>query len=147
MAHGVAQIHAALVTALTGLTTTGTRVFDDDVAPIPESSLPALRVLDDGAEEIEYLTQRPPRTLARRVTFTTQILAKAADAKATLNTSLQEIEAAVYANRTLGGLARDMRVGPVDKSYSDEIDKRTGRADLVITVEWQCLEGSPQTPI
>ncbi len=146
MAHGVAQIHAALVTALTGLVTTGTNVFDDETTAIPEARQPALRVLDDGEETLEYLTQRPPRTVARTVNFSIKALAKAANAKGTINTVLGEIEAAVYANRTLSGLARDMRVERVDKNYSDDADQRTGEALITIAVDWVCVEGSPQTP-
>jgi hypothetical protein len=147
MAHGVAQIHAALVTALTGLTTTGARVYDDESTVIAEANLPALRVLDDGNESIEYATQRPPRTLLRTVPFTVFIKCKAANAKATLNTSLAEIEAALYANRTLGGLARDVRLEEVDKNTSDDLETRVGEAVLRVVVEWHCLEGSPQTPL
>lgn len=146
MAHGVAQIHAALVAALTGLATTGANVFDDELTAIPEASLPALRVLDDGREAIEYATQKPPRTQERSVEFTARALVKAANAKGTLNAILAEVEAAAYANRTLGGLARDLRISGVDKSYSDEADTRVGSADIGIVVDWVAVEGSPQTP-
>lgn len=147
MAHGDAQIHAALVTALTGLATTGANVFDDETTPIPEASLPALRVLDDGVGQIEYVTQRAPRTMARTQGYTVRALCKTANAKATLNTILAEVEAAVYVNRTLGGIARDMRVETYDKNFSDELEKRTGETAITINVDWSCLEGSPQTPL
>ncbi|MEY2653824.1 MAG: hypothetical protein RLZZ524_852, partial [Pseudomonadota bacterium] len=70
----------------------------------------------------------------------------AANAKSTLNTSLAEIEAAVYSNRTLSGLARDLRVEEVDKNYSDAMETRTGEAVVRIVADWACVEGSPQTP-
>lgn len=147
MAHGDAQIHAALVTALTGLTTTGANVFDDETTPIPEASLPALRVLDDGVGQIEYATQRVPRTLLRTQGYTVRALCKIANAKSKVNTILAEVEAAVYANRTLGGIARDMRIEQVDKNFSDELDTRVGEAAITINVDWSCVEGSPQTPL
>ncbi len=147
MAHGDAQIHAALVAALTGLTTTGANVFDDETTPIPEASLPALRVLDDGVCQIEYATQRVPRTLLRTQGYTVRALCKVANAKGKLNTILAEVEAAIYANRTLGGIARDMRVEGYDKSFSDELETRAGEAAITIVVDWSCLEGSPQTPL
>ena len=147
MAHGDTQIHAALVTALTGLTTTGSRVFDDETTPIPDTSLPALRVLDDGVGRIEYATQKAPRTLLRTQGYTVRALVKAANAKGSINTILAEIEAAVYANRTLGGIARDVRVEEVDKNYSDELEARIGEAAITINVDWVCTEGSPQTPL
>jgi|GEM_PF-6380798 len=145
MTHGVAQIHAALVAALTGLPTTGGNVFDDESTAIPESKLPALRVLDDGNESIDYATNSPPRTQARRVEFSVRVLAKSANAKAVLNAALNEIEVASYTNRTLGGLARDLRIESVDKNYSDDTDKRVGEAVLRIVVDWVCREGSPET--
>ncbi len=67
--------------------------------------------------------------------------------KGTLNTILGEVEAAIYANRTLGGIARDMRVEQVDKNFSDELETRTGEAVITVNVDWSCLEGSPQTPL
>lgn len=146
MAHGVSQIHAALVTALTGLTTTSTRVYDDETIAINVDAGAALRVLDDGEEQIEYLTQKAPRTLYRHVTFSVHSLCKAANAKGTLNTSLAEIEAALYTNRTLGGIARDVRPERIDKNYSDDLDKRVGEAVITVAVDWVCVEGSPQTP-
>jgi len=147
MSHGITQIHGALVTALTGLASTGAHVYDDELTPIPEANLPALRVLDDGREDIVYQTQRPPRTLLRSVDFTVRIACKAADAKTVLNTSLAEIEAALYANRTLGGKARDVRVESVDKNFSDDLDRRAGNADVTVRVEWIAAEGSPQSPL
>lgn len=146
MAHGVAQIHAALVTALTGLTTTGAHVFDDETTVIADASLPALRVLDDGEETLDYLTQRPPRSIQRQVTFTVIALAKVANAKGTLNTIAAEVEAAVYGARTLSGLARDMRVERIDKTYSDDIETRVGESRITVAVDWVAVEGSPQTP-
>lgn len=146
MAHGTAQIHAALVAALTGLATTGAHVFDDETTAIPDASLPALRVLDDGEESIDYATQRPPRTQQRSVTFSVLVLAKAANAKSTLNTSIAEIEAATYTNRTLGGIARDLRVERIEKNYSDGAETRVGEARITVAVDWVAVEGSPQTP-
>ena len=64
-----------------------------------------------------------------------------------VNTILAEVEAAVYANRTLGGIARDMRIEQVDKNFSDELDTRVGEAAITINVDWSCVEGSPQTPL
>lgn len=146
MAHGDTQIHAALVTALTGLATTGANVFDDETTPIAEASLPALRVLDDGVGRIEYATQKPPRTLLRTQGYTVRALCKTANAKAKLNTILAEVEAALYANRTLGGIARDVRIEEYDKSYSDELETRAGELPITVLVDWVCVEGSPQTP-
>jgi len=147
MSHGITQIHGALVTALTGLASTGAHVYADELTPIPEANLPALRVLDDGREDIVYQTQKPPRTQLRSVDFTVRIACKDADAKTVLNTSLAEIEAALYANRTLGGKARDVRVESVDKSFSDDLDRRAGNADVTVRVEWIAAEGSPQSPL
>lgn len=145
MAHGLAQIHAALVAALTGLTTTGAHIFDDETTPIPDTSLPALRILDEGEPEIEYATQKPPRTLIRSARFTVRGLAKAADAKATLNAILADVEVALYNNRTLGGKARDMRFTGSPKIYSDELETRVGEVEIPIVVDWVSVEGSPQT--
>lgn len=147
MAHGVAQLHAALVTALTGLSTTGAHVFDDETTAIADASLPALRVLDDGRETVDYITQSPPRKQERAVEFRVIGLAKAANAKATLNAIAAEVEAALYANRTLGGLARDARIVGIDKSYSDAAEVRVGSSEISIVVDWVAAEGSPATPL
>lgn len=144
MSHGAAQIHAALVLALTGLSTTGGNVFADEVSAIPESRLPALRVLDDGGEEIDYATTSRPRTLLRRISFSVRVLAKASIARVELNSALSDIESALYAN-SLGGLVRDLRIESVTKQYSDDADQRVGSADIRVVADWVSLEGSPET--
>lgn len=147
MSHGRTQIRAALATALTGLTTTAGRVFVHRIHPVTDAELPALMISTD-EEQIAHATQRPPRSQARQLTATVRVLARATSAlDTTLDNSLQEIETAIYANRTLGGLARDCKIERVEVTLDDGAEKPTGLATVTCLIDWVSLEGTPGTPL
>lgn len=150
MSHGRTQIRAALKTALTGLTTTGSNVHVDRERPVRKQVLPILLILT-GDEQIETGTTRPPRTQVRVLNMSIDCIASAdgaaPDVDATLDTIISEVEAAVYANRTLGGLVRDIRVDSIDHRIDEGSEAQVGAASISVFITWVAAEGSPESPL
>ncbi len=147
MSHGRTQIRVALAAALTGLTTTGSRVFVNRIHPVTDAELPCL-VISTDSEQVQHATVRAPRAQDRQITATVRVLARAtASLDTTLDTSLSEIETAILANRTLGGLARDSRIDRIEVNLDDGAEKPTGQGTVSILIDWVAAEGSPDTPL
>ena len=96
------QIRGAAVTKLTGLTTTASRVYANRLYPIPEASLPALRVsLDD--ETVEIGSIHAPALLERRITLVVECCAiDLADLDDTCDQMQKEVEIALSSGLTVG---------------------------------------------
>ncbi len=147
MSHGRTQIRTALAAALTGLTTTAGRVFVNRIHPVTDAELPCLMISTD-AEEVRHETVKPARSQMRVLTASVRILARAtASLDTTMDTSINEIEAAVYANRTLSGTCRDCRVERIDIALDDGAERPTGMATVTLTIDWAAIEGAPETPL
>ncbi len=76
MAHLRKQIRDNVVTALTGLSTTGSRVYAGRVYPIAAANLPSLCVYAK-SEEVETTTITRPRTQLRTLTLSVERFAVA----------------------------------------------------------------------
>ena len=103
MSHARAQIRNALVARLTGLATTGARVFASRFYVFDAATLPGLRIYADSEEKLgEHMGGRQ----MRRVQFIVEAVAKQ---NATLDDTLDqialEVETAIASEQTLGGLA------------------------------------------
>jgi hypothetical protein len=99
------QITVAAIAAVTGLTTTGTRVYrdrDTDERPLQADEVPGLVVTDDG-DPSEIVTLGVGRLLERTMTLSIAAHVKAASGYSSLlNQILKEIEVAL-AGASLGG--------------------------------------------
>ena len=103
MSHLRTQIRQRIVTNLTGLTTTGSNVYDTRVYPMGADKLPGLAVYTK-AESTEYETMRPPRTLRKTITAVIEIYVKMTSTfDEVLDTIAAEIETALYSDLTQNG--------------------------------------------
>lgn len=147
MSHGRTQIRSALAAALTGLPTTGQRVFVNRVHPVTEAELPCISIAVD-SERIQHSTLRTPRFQERELTAVVRIIARAtASVDTILDGAIVEVESAIYANRTLTGLARDSRVTSIDVALDDGAERPTGVAGITVLIDWAAVEGSPQISV
>lgn len=108
--HARQQLRTALVTRVTGLTTTGPRVFASRMFPMAADSMPGLIVYtndessDDGSLGI-------PRLQHRTVSLSIEGYAKAANGLDDLLDQIaKEVETAISADPLLGGKARDCAI-------------------------------------
>lgn len=142
--HLRAQIRGALVTALTGLATTGTRVYGSRVYPVSATSLPALRVyaLSEFAEVGEVMA---PRLLERRVRVQVQALAKAAaDLDDTLDQICQEVEVALAMPcSALAGIAKTITLLATEIQLAGDAEQPVGMAAMTYEVFYMAAENAP----
>lgn len=94
MSHVRTQIKAAAITALTGLTTTGARVFSERAYPTDD--LPCL-CITTGEEEVETVELGPGATQERTIELLVEGFAAAASGVDTLLDTIQsEVEVALF---------------------------------------------------
>jgi hypothetical protein len=135
---------------LTGLTTTGSNVFQSRVQPLGESKLPAL-LISTNEEEIETLTMHNPAVLQRRLRV--QVVAKAKavdDLDDLLDQIMQEVEVKVYENQTsytLGGLVSGLDLESIDVEMVREGDKKFGEAVMTFNAVYFNQAGAPDVRV
>lgn len=145
MAHVRKQIRDEVVSTLTGLATTGSNVFRSRVYPLGDSKLPGLAIYTD-TEEIAPQTISPPRTQLRTLTITVDCYVKGvSNFDNDLDTISEEIEEALAADLTRGGLAKDTRITSFQADFSGEGDQPVATAKISIEVDYVTLENAVDT--
>jgi hypothetical protein len=134
--HAIEQIRGAFVTALTGLSTTGPNVFPSRVYPSDDQSLPAICIFTLG----DSVARHGPRSTGvqvREVTVRVEGRSKlgAADViEDALDSIAEEIEAALGADLTLGGLVLWAGLASSSKTISDDLEVPSG----ILAQTWTC---------
>lgn len=147
MAHVRKLIRDNIVTALTGLTTTGSKVYASRVYPITAANLPGIVVYTE-SEAVEYATITRPRTLMRTISFSVEAYVKGvSNYDDTIDTVCSEIEQALYTDVTRGGYAKDTIVSSMEVQYMGEGDQPVATATMQVNVEYVTLEGAPETAV
>jgi hypothetical protein len=147
MPHAREQIRDAAVTALTGLTTTGTRVYRSRIYPLAQAKLPGLAIYTK-SESTDYATQARPRTLIRTLSVAVEAYVSAnTDFDETIDDIASEVEAAMYTNLTLGGLAKDSKISGIEIDFSGDGENPVAVATLTIDITYVTTEGSPNTAV
>lgn len=137
------QIRTALATALTGLTTTGTRVYPYRVDPLPAGSLPALTVavVADGVERMEIAQ---PAFTRRTLIAEVRAVASATSAvENTLDGICAEVETALAVDLTLGGLTIDVQLLRTTLDIDGSGEATVGVATMELQILANVREGSP----
>ena len=99
------QIREYFGTTLNNLTTTGTRVYESRVYPL--ETVPALAIYTK-SETSEPIVIGTDRLMSRDLSVVVEGFAKAtSNFDDTIDTISKEVEEAIAADRTLGGLAKD----------------------------------------
>lgn len=140
MSHIRKQIRDAVVTALTGLTTTSTRVYKSRIYPLESGKLPGLCIYTK-AEEISNETINPPRTQMRtlQVMVESYVMANS-NIDDSLDTISLEVEEAIYSHQTLSGLAKGIDIVSYEADYSGEGEKVVGVGRLTLNVFYTTKE-------
>lgn len=143
MSHARQQIREAVATALTGLTTTSTRVYQSRMRPVGDAGLPCLLVTTD-QEEIEQSAQSRQ---FRDLTITVRGFAKAtANLDDTLDTIAKEVETAMQSAGTLSGkTASGLVLNRIDVDMDDSLDKPAGVIALQYRANYFTAAGTPGT--
>ena len=139
------QIRERIATDVTGLTTTGTKVFQSRVYPIEESKLPCLLVYDS-EEAVTIQSMGSPREIEAELTVNIEGYAQGSDGATVQNTLAKiqkEVQIAMQADILINSLARDSYLVSADSSISAEAKKPTGSVILSYLVIYQYLENAP----
>ena len=147
MSHIRAQIRAAVVNLLTGLTTTGANVFQTRVWPVNDSELPCLLVMTDADVVSSYsegsVVANTPRNVNRTMHLTVQALVRSATTDDALDQICLEVEKALSADRFLGGLSANVTLADTRIQFKGDGEKPTGEATMTYQIEYWVLDTTP----
>lgn len=147
MAHVRKLIRDNITTTLTGLTTTGTNVYQTRVYPLAEDKLPGLAIYT-ASESTEYATINPPRTQIRTLTVNIELYVKGLTGYDNdLDQISTEIEEALYTDLTRGGYAKETRITAFDADFSGEGDQPVAYATITVEVDYMTLENDVETSV
>ncbi len=145
MAHVRQQIRDNIVTTLTGLTTTGARIYRTRVYPIAEDKLPGLLIYTD-AEEVETVTITPPRTQMRSLEIKVEAYVKGvSNFDNQIDTITAEIEDALSADVTRGALAKDTTITGFEADFNGDGDQPVAMGRVTVRVDYMTVEGAAET--
>lgn len=139
MTHKRTSIRSAIVSALTGLATCGSRVYPSRLKPLAANELPAILV-STGAEETPegawlYGNKGIKRTLDMQIAIVVKAVSGFED---TADTILEEIEARLFdtpAHNNLGGIVHSLSLASIaDPEMDDSTDKPVVRLLVILRV-------------
>jgi hypothetical protein len=147
MAHVRKQIRDALVTAVTGLTTTGANVFRSRIYPLEKTKLPCLCIFTK-SETTEFDTLTMSRSVSRNLEVMVEAYVKeTADYDNTLDTIAVEVEEALSADVTLGGLCKDMQVVAFEADFSGDGEQPVAVGRFTVAVNYRTAENDVETAV
>lgn len=143
--HAAEQVVANAKTVLTGLATTGARVYDSQVYPLKDIDLPALKI-DQGDESIEPGTvgDQLDRTMELRVIA---VVKQQTSYRTTVNTIRSEVETALAANQTLAGICHYVRPVSTVLELSGEGELPVCEATMTFSVRYFTNYNAPHVPL
>lgn len=145
MAHVRKQIRDAIITALTGLTTTGSNVFRSRIYPLESNKLPGLCVFSK-SEATTFDTLTISRSINRVLEIGVEAYVKAtSDYDNTLDTIAVEVEEAIASDVTLGSLAKDTQVTSFEADFSGEGEQPVAIGRFTVEVIYRTLENDVET--
>lgn len=149
MSHVRTQIRAAAATTLTGLSTTTTKVFKSRLRPADDDELPCLLVYCDDEPNIARQTIGNPSRLSRELLLVVKGLAKnnaALDDE--LDMICKEVEVALAANLTLGGLVRDgVWLTSINTTMNEEMEKPCGEIIMTFSATYSTNSNTPEVAL
>ena len=147
-AHVRKQIRDAAVTALTGLATTGARVFASRVYPLQDDDLPALRV-DTNNEDVDSESIIANRVLDRELQVLVQACVKQnATYNDTIDQIIQEVEVALstLAAQTMAG-AKSVQLQRIEVVLAGEAEKPVAVATMLFAVPYHTALNAPDVAL
>lgn len=143
MPHHREAVRDAIVTAVTGLVTTSTRVYRSRVYPLASDKLPGLVVYCRSEASEPELVVGVPRKLVRVAQFVVEGYARAtADVDETLDDIAAEVETAIGGSQ-LSGAVRDCTLTSTEIDLADGGDQPLGIVRMTFAVTYRTAENNP----
>ena len=141
------QIRERAATTLTGLTTTGSNVFQSRVYPMESAGLPGLCIYTT-EETVEMQSMGGTRHVSRDLTLIVEGYATdSANVDDTLDQIGKEIEIAMSGDITLNDLAQDSYLSSVEITLSGDGSTGIGKITHSYTVVYQNAENAPDAAL
>ena len=141
------QIRERAATTLTGLTTTGSNVFQSRVYPMESAGLPGLCIYTT-EETVEMQSMGATRHVSRDLTLIVEGYATdSANVDDTLDQIGKEIEIAMSGDITLNDLAQDSYLSSVEITLSGDGSTGIGKITHSYTVVYQNAENAPDAAL
>ncbi len=141
------QIRERVATMLTGLSTTGSNVFQSHVYPLENADLPALCIYTQD-EEIEVGAMGDPRVCHSNMTL---IVDGYAQTSSNLDDQLdqigKEVQVAMAGDIDINNLVKDSYLSSVDISYSGEGTSPIGIIRHNYSVLYRYAENAPYSSL
>ena len=145
MAHLRNQIRDAVVSRLTGLSTTGSNVFRSRIYPLENNKLPGLCIFTK-SESTTFDTLTRPRSISRVLEIGVEAYVKAiSNYDNTLDTIAVEVEEAIASDVTFSNLAKDTQVTSFDADFSGDGEQPVAIGRFTIEVNYRTLENDVET--
>lgn len=139
------QIREQVGTVLAGLTTTGARVYESRVYRMDTTNLPGLVIFT--TRETSFRGDMDD-TIERKLDLVVEGYAKpSADMDDVLDTIAKEVETAMAADVTFGGLSTDCHLIQTDSDLFGDADKAAGVVRLTFRVEYETLINAPDVAL
>ena len=141
------QIREAVATAVTGLTTTGARVFQSRVYPLERTDLPGLLIYT-ADETVEPSTIHEPAIIERTLRLRIVGVAKAVDdLDDVLDQIVKEVEIAI-AGMSLTSLAEYVALSDIaEPEYAREVERPTGRVTMTFEAKYFTAANAPDVAL
>ena len=141
------QIRERAATTLTGLTTTGSNVFQSRVYPMESAGLPGLCIYTT-EETVEIQSMGGTRNVSRDLTLIVEGYATdSANVDDTLDQIGKEIEIAMSGDIKLNNLAQDSYLSSVEITLSGDGSTGIGKITHSYTVVYQTAENAPDAAL
>ena len=146
MAHLRQSIRERVATDVTGLTTTGSNVFQTRFYPVESTSLPCLLVYTT-SEESEVTEMASPRPMTRTLNVVVQGVVSAAQPDDTLDLISKEVEIALAGDVSINSLASNSFLSSTEIEINADGAKPVGTVMLNYVVEYRNLDNNPESAI
>ena len=147
MAHVRQQLRERAAATLTGLTTTGSRVYQSRIYPLGAANLPGLLIYTK-SEASEPETIGSARTVLRNLSLVVDGYVKAvSNFDDLVDTISAEVETALGNDVTLNSLAKNTYLESTDIEYDGEGDQPVAVVSLTYVVQYATIENAPQTAV
>jgi len=144
MSHVREQLRKAVATAVTGLTTTGTKVYTNRVYPVDVTDCPCLIITSSG-DDVEAQTIHQPYLQVRQTRIQIEAYAEGVDGfDDEIDTICQEVETAIASASS--SLVKGMYLRGTRIDF-DQGDQPIGRATMVFTKDLYTQSNAPQTAL
>ena len=146
MAHLRQSIRERIATVVTGLSTTGSNVFQTRIYPIESGTLPCLLIYTT-SEESEIDQMASPRPMIRSLNVVIQGVVSATQPDDTLDLISKEVEIAMAGDVTINSLANNSFLSSTEIEINSDGAKPVGILMLNYTVEYRNMDNNPETAI